>query len=291
MAQYTYNEPTNREDLTDVVTNISPTQTPITSMIGKSKANATYHEFPEDVLADAAANAHVEGEKDTAVAAAARTRSGNYTQIMKKGYIVSNTQQAVKTAGVADEYNYNMLKAMKELAKDLELAITTQTTAAKGSTTVARTMAGIPGLVKTNVMANGGTARAITQDILTGALKAAWNAGGEPTKLICSGTQKVAISGMTTSNTKNIDATKKKIVESIDVIDTDFGRIEIVASRFMADSSVFVLDPQYISIAWLRPFKKKDLPDDSDGKAGMITGEMTLELRGEKGQAIISDLK
>jgi len=240
------------------------------------------------VLADAAANAHVEGEKDTAVAAAARTRSGNYTQIMKKGYIVSNTQQAVKTAGVADEYNYNMLKAMKELAKDLELAITTQTTAAKGSTTVARTMAGIPGLVKTNVMANGGTTRAITRDIITGALKAAWKAGGEPNKLICSGTQKVAISGLTTSNTKNVDATKKKVVESIDVIDTDFGRIEIVASRFMTDASVFVLDPQYISIAWLRPFKKKDLPDDSDGKAGMITGEMTLELRGEKGQAIIS---
>ena len=63
MAQYTYNEPTNREDLTDVVTNISPTQTPITSMIGKSKANATYHEFPQDVLADAAANAHVEARK------------------------------------------------------------------------------------------------------------------------------------------------------------------------------------------------------------------------------------
>ena len=87
------------------------------------------------------------------------------------------------------------------------------------------------------------------------------------------------------------DATKKKVVEAIDVIDTDFGRIEIVASRFMPDTSVFVLDPQYISIAWLRPFNKKDLPDDSDGKAGMITGEMTLELRGEKGQAIISDLK
>ncbi len=291
MAQYTYNEPTNREDLTDVVTNITPTQTPITSMIGKSKANATYHEFPQDVLADAAANAHVEGEKDTAVAAAARTRSGNYTQIMKKGYIVSNTQQAVKTAGVADEYNYNMLKAMKELAKDLELAITTQKTKAAGSTAVARTMAGIPGLVTTNVMANGGTTRAITQAIITGALKAAWEAGGEPNKLICSGTQKVAISGLTTSNTKNVDATKKKVVEAIDVIDTDFGRIEIVASRFMPDTSVFVLDPQYISIAWLRPFKKKDLPDDSDGKAGMITGEMTLELRGEKGQAIISDLK
>lgn len=291
MAQYTYNEPTNREDLSDVVTNISPTQTPITSMIGKTKANATNHEFPEDVFADAAENAHIEGSIDTTLAPAARKRNNNYTQIMKKGYAVSNTQQAVKTAGVADEYNYNMLKAMKELAKDLELAITTQKTKTAGSTTVARTMAGIPGLVTTNVMANGGTARSITRDIITGALKAAWTAGGEPNKLICSGTQKVAISGLTTSNTKNIDATKKKVVESIDVIDTDFGRIEIVASRFMPDTSVFILDPQYISIAWLRPFKKKDLPNSSDGKAGIITGEMTLELRGEKGQAIISDLK
>ena len=72
------------------------------------------------------------------------------------------------------------------------------------------------------------------------------------------------------------------------MIDTDFGRVEVVASRFMADANVFVLDPQYIAVAWLRPFTKKDLPDDSDGKAGMITGEMTLELRGEKGQAVIT---
>ena len=115
---------------------------------------------------------------------------------MKKGYIVSNTQQAVKTAGVADEYNYNMLKAMKELAKDLELAITTQTTKAAGSTAVARTMAGIPGLVTTNVMANGGTTRAITQAIITGALKAAWEAGGEPNKLICSVRRKLQSAGL-----------------------------------------------------------------------------------------------
>ena len=292
MAQFTYNEPTNREDLTDVVTNISPTQTPITTMIGKTKAKATYHEFPEDVLADAAVNAHVEGEKDTAVAAPARTRKGNHTQIMKKGYTVTATQQAVITAGVADEYGYNMIKAMKELAKDLELAITTQTTDDAGSTAKARTMAGLPGCITTNVLANGGTARVITnQALIVQALQAAWAAGGEPTKLIVSGANKVNISNLTTSNTKNVNAKDKKLIEAVDVIDTDFGRVEIVASRFMTDASIFLLDPQYISIAWLRPFTKKDLPDDSDGKSGMITGEMTLEVKGEKGQAIIKDLK
>ena len=98
MAQYSYDEPTNREDLTDVITNISPKETPITTMIGKTKAKATYHEFPEDELADAAENAHVEGEKDTAAAAPARTRKGNHTQIMKRGYSVTNTQQAVDKA-------------------------------------------------------------------------------------------------------------------------------------------------------------------------------------------------
>ena len=109
--------------------------------------------------------------------------------------------------------------------------------------------------------------------------------------MIVSGGNKVNISALTTSNTKNIDAKKKELVESIDVIDTDFGRVEIVASRFMADTSIFVLDPQYLAIAWLRRFKKKDLPATDDCQRGIIKGEMTLELKGEAGQAIIKDLK
>ena len=291
MAKFTYDETTNRDDLTDVITNISPTQTPIVTMIGTAKAKATYHEFPEDVLADAAVNAYVEASADTTVAAPARTRKGNYTQIMKRGYEVSETQQAVDTAGVDDEYGYNMLKAMKVIAKDLEMAVTTQGAAVAGTTTTARKMAGIPGLVTTNVVSNAGTARVITRDLITTALQDAWNKGGEPNKLIVSGGNKVNISKLTTSNTKNIDAKKKEIVEAVDVIDTDFGRIEIVASRFMPDTSILVLDPQYLAIAWLRRFKKTDLPSTDDALKGVIKGEMTLELRGEAGQAMITDLK
>ena len=291
MAKFTYDETTNRDDLTDVITNISPTQTPIVTMIGTAKAKATYHEFPEDVLADAATNAYVEASADTTVAAPARTRKGNYTQIMKRGYEVSETQQAVDTAGVDDEYGYNMLKAMKVIAKDLEMAVTTQGAAVAGTTTIARKMAGIPGLVTTNVVSNAGTARVITRDLITTALQDAWNKGGEPNKLIVSGGNKVNISKLTTSNTKNIDAKKKEIVEAVDVIDTDFGRIEIVASRFMPDTSILVLDPQYLAIAWLRRFKKTDLPSTDDALKGVIKGEMTLELRGEAGQAMITDLK
>lgn len=291
MAKFTYDEPTNRDDLTDVITNISPTQTPVVTAAGTSKAKATYHEFPEDALSDAAANAYVEGSPDTTVAAAARTRKGNYTQIMKRGYEVTETQESVDTAGVDDEYGYNMLKAMKEVGRDLELAVETQAAANAGSKTVARTMAGIPGLIVTNVLTNGGTTRVITRPIITAALQAAWNKGGEPKNLLVSGGNKVNISALTTSNTKNIDAAKKTMIEAIDVIDTDFGRVEVTASRFKTDDSIFVLDYQYINIAWLRRFKKKDLPATSDSQSGVVKGEMTLEFRGEAGQAIIKDLK
>lgn len=291
MAKFTYDEPTNRDDLTDVIVNISPTQTPITTMIGTAKAKATYHEFPVDALSDAAVNAYVEGSADTTVAAPARDRKGNYTQIMKRGYEVTETQQAVDKAGVDDEYGYQMLKAMKEIAKDLELAITTQGEKAAGSKTVARTMAGIPGLIKTNLVANGGTAQVITRAMITQALQMAWGNGGEPDQLIVSGSNKVNISALTTSNTKNIDAKKKEVVEAVDVIDTDFGRVEIKASRFQTDAQIFLLDPQYLAIAWLRRFKKKDLPATDDCERGIIKGEMTLELKGEAGQALIKDLK
>lgn len=284
MATYSYDEKTNREDLTDVIVNISPTETPIQSMIGKTKAHGTYHEFPEDELAEAAKNAHVEGEAFKPAEVGSRARKGNHTQIFQKGFTVTETQQAVDKAGVSDEYAYQQLKAMKEIAKDLEFALVNNATDKAGSKTEAREMAGIPGLVKTNAI----SATAINSTAVNDALEACWKAGGEPNKLIVSGKNKRAISAMTTSNTRNVNAKDKSLVEAVDVYDSDFGRVEVKASRFMPDDKIFVLDPSYLKLAWLRNFKKVDLPPTADGKSGVIVGEVTLELKGEKGQAIIT---
>lgn len=290
-TKYSFDEPTNREDLSDVITKLWADDTPITSMCGKTKATGTKHEFPEDELAAAKANAQVEGADITAAAATSRTRKSNHTQIIMNSFSVTGTQQAVKTAGVADEYAYAQFKAQKACALDLEYALTNNVTDAAGTKTTAATMAGVPGCITTNVLANGGTARKIDGTLIANALQEAWAAGGEPKKLIVSGTNKRVISAMVTSNTKNVDAKKKELVESIDVFESDFGRIEIVASRFMPDTSVYLLDPQYLKLATLRPFKAQDLPKTGDSKAGYVLGELTLECRGEKGQAIIKDLK
>lgn len=289
-TKFSYNEPTNREDLSDVVTKLWADDTPITSMCGKAKATGTKHEFAEDELEAAKANAQVEGADITAKAATSRTRKSNHTQIIMNSCSVTGTQQAVKSAGVPDEYKYAKFKATKQCALDLEYALTLNATDAAGSTTVARTMAGIPGCITTNVLTNA-TARVITASLIADGLQAAWNAGGEPKTLIVSGSNKRVISALVTSNTKNIDAKKKEIVESVNVFDSDFGRIEIKASRFMPDTAVYLLDGQYLKIATLRPFKAEDLPKTGDSMAGYVLGEVTLECRGEKGQAIIKGLK
>ena len=284
MATYSFSEPTNREDLTDVVTNISPVETPLTSAFGKTKCKSTKHEWVEDDLADARKNAHAEGEDVTAEECAARKRLYNYTQIMQRSFRVTETQQAVDTAGVANEYAYQQYKTMKALAKDLEYALVNNTVAkvndAKGAVPE---MGGVQAYVKTNIV----KPNKLDGDAIADALEMAWKAGGEPGKVYCSGKNKRLLSKMTTSNTKTVAAKEKTLTEAVDVYDSDFGRVEIVASRFMPDDKLFVLDPSLFKIAWLRNFKKNELPKTGDSKAGYIIGEMTLEAKAEKGNAII----
>jgi len=85
MAVYkTYDATGIREDLADIIYNISPTDTPFISNVGKGSTNGTYYEWQVDSLATAANNAQVEGADAPAAAASATTRVGNYTQIASK---------------------------------------------------------------------------------------------------------------------------------------------------------------------------------------------------------------
>ena len=112
----TYLAKGNREDLTDVIYRISPTDTPFLSGIDKETASATYHEWQTQALATASSsNAQIEGDAATADAATATVRLGNYTQIARKIPRVTGTQQAVDHAGRGSEMAY------QEMLKGLEL--------------------------------------------------------------------------------------------------------------------------------------------------------------------------
>jgi len=287
----TYNAVGNREDLSDIITNISPTETPLYSTFGKGKpATATFHEWLEDELRQPGENAKKEGADYEIEDANPRDRKGNYTQIFEHGYEVSGTQEAVLKAGIKSEIAYQMRKAMKEIAKDVEWAIINNLASSAGSATTPRKMGGIQAFVTTNVLDNGGTPRELTEDLFNDGIQQAWEAGGDPDLAVCSGSKKRKISSFTAGITKTMSADDKRLIAAIDVYESNFGVVRIMPHRMMPDDRIFILEKGRWKISYLRPFKTKPVPETKDAIAKVIIGELTLEARAEKANAIIKDL-
>ena len=288
----TYTAVGNKEDVSDIITNISPSDTPLYSRIGKTKATQVIHEWLEDTLGDADDNKQPEGYTYFTVEPEARTRLSNYTQIMHRGIQVTDTQEAVLHYAIRSEMAYQMTKALKELAFDCEKAIIEQATRQLGSYTppVPREFGGLPYWIVTNVF----TAPApgdLTFDLINTALEQVWVAGGKPSVLLVSPRNKRVISTFTAGHTKYMDGNKtRKLTQMISVLETDFGTLQCLTDRFMPNDTVYGLSPEYIKKAFLRNFKTGDIPKINDMGRKMINGEWTLEMRAEKAHFKIDGL-
>jgi hypothetical protein len=281
----------NKEDISDLITNIAPDETPMLKMVGTGKAaDATYVEWLEDDLPAASDNKQVEGAEFTVIDPGTRARYGNYTQIMSHGYKVTGTQEVVGKHGLTSEIAYQMRKSMKKLALDQERALILNVTASAGTADTAREMGGFQYFVSTNVLANGAITRVIDEVLLNDALEQAWNAGGNPDTVLVSGGNKRIISGWSTNMNRQMSQTDTKLTRRLDVYESDFGLVKIVVDRWMPDDKIFIADSQYLETRPLRPFKKHDLPKTGDSLKQVIVGELTFVCRAEKAHAIISDL-
>lgn len=289
-AKLTYDAVGNREDLSDVITNISPVDTPMFSRFGKVKARSTNHEWLTDSLANAARNARIEGADYTFTKPASRTRLGNYTQIFWTPVEVSDTQRAVDVAGIEDEFAYQMTKKLKEHARDIEYALVTGT-GNSGAPDIERELKGVLAWITTNVETGSGTgSEALTSTMFDNALQKAWEQGGMPDTCFTNGFQKRRISSFTAGNTRNINADAKEVIVGVDVYDSDFGRIKIVPDRFMPADQVVVLQTDLWKVAVLRPTKKVDVAKIGSSTRAVVETELTLEARNEKGSVKITQL-
>ena len=280
----------NREDLLDIISNISPTDTPMFSRFGKTKANATYHEWMQDSLSDAASNNAIEGADFSFSVPSARTRVGNYTQIFTKTAEVTGTQEVVSKAGVKSEYSYQMQKAMKEIARDVEYELV-NSSSASGDSGTARGFSGVLEFISSNNETGSGTGtQALTETLYNDALQDIYDAGGNPDVTYANGWQKRKISSFSTPSTRNIDADDKKLVASIDVYESDFGLQEIILDRYMSTDTIALLEEDKWKVAVLRPFKMEEVSKVGDAKRGAIVGEMTLESLNEAASGKITEL-
>jgi hypothetical protein len=285
----TYQAVGNREDLLDIITNIAPTETPMLSDFAQDSANAVFHEWLTDDLATAATNAQIEGADYTYARRPVRTRTGNFIQSFVTSVEVTDLQRVVTTAGMEDEYAYQMEKAMKEQARDYEFAIASAQTGTSGASGTARQMVGIQTWITTNV-STAGANRALTETIYNDNLQAIWANGGKPDTSYVFGAQKRVISGFTGGNTKNVNAADKKIVNSVGYYDSDFGGMEIKLDRYVDSHMVLNLTPSLFKTSWLRKTKHTDVAKTSSSTKGVIEADFTLTSLQEKGSGKILNL-
>ena len=297
----------NREDLSDIIYNISPTDTPFMSSIGKEKAEGTLHEWQTDALAAAATNAQVEGDEIAFTAVVPTKRINNRTQISRKSVIVSGTQDTVNTAGRNQELAYQISKNAKELKRDMELVLCNNQSAAVGGAAAARTSSGLASWIQTNINAIGangavggvdtpgilrtnGTQRAFTEAQLKGVAASTWNSGGDPSMIMLGSFNKQKLSGFTGGSTKMTQADDKKLVAAIDIYESDFGSMTVVPNRFSRSRDVFVLQPDMWAVAYLRDFQMIDLAKTGDAEKKAMLAEYTLVAKNEAANGAIFDL-
>lgn len=285
----------NREDLIDLIVNISPVDTPVLSMTESVKAYNVLHEWQTQALKTPTAVARIEGDDANIKTVTPTVRLTNSTQIIDNNFIVTNTQQAINSAGRASEESYQTDLAMKELANDIEYAYVVNSAAVTGASGTARQLKGLVGWVVTNI--SSATAnRALTSTILDALLKTVWLAGGKPDVILTGGTQKIAFTNTTNfpGMTRNINANMGGYYLAVDVYQGGIGgEMKLVTSTIMGnnlDSRIFCLQMDKFRKAWLRPIKKVALGKTGDGDKFQIVAETTLESLNEKASGTVTQL-
>ena len=301
-----------REDLSNVITNIAPEETPYTSNIGRESVSNSLYEWQTDTLASAAANKQLEGDDVTSFdAVTATVRLQNYAQISRKTIILSATEETVNKAGRRSELAYQIAKRGSELKRDQEFTMLNGAVAAAGNTTTARGTASLGAFVKTNVdmQTNGanpsyttlpnsartdGNVRTFTETILKNVIQQTWAAGGTPKMLMTGPVNKQRVSGFSgiASSRFNIDGGAKPatLVGAVDIYVSDFGNIQVIANRFQRERDAWVIDPDMAKMTTLRPYQQVELAKTGDAEKRMLIVEWGHKVLAENGMGLAADL-
>jgi hypothetical protein len=296
-----------REDLSDMIYDISPEETPFLSGIAKTKATSTKHEWQLDSLRSSGANAHIEGDDTAATARSATTRLDNRTQIFKDAVIVSDTDEGLTKAGRAKEMAYQVLKAGKEQKLDQEKALFSNNAKVAGNATTARELAGLPTFLASNTdfganegadaTGDGSDARtdetttllAFNQARFDSVMQATWQSGGKPDTVFLSSFQMNKALAFAGNNNARAEASAGKIENFVSVYVTPWGTISFVPTRENRSRDVFIVEKDKWACAILRPTKSVALAKTGDSDRRQIVTEMTLVSRNEAANGGVFD--
>jgi hypothetical protein len=309
-----------REDVSDLIHNISPTETPCLSLFGTTSAGAVLHQWQVDTLVPPAANIQNEGDDATETERSPTVMRSNHTQISAKFFNVTGTLEVTEKYGRDSELAYQAAKAARELKTDVDLSISGLNQASKEQDASGRQSGDLETWIETNISegvgATGGgwsggvttvragtvTTRPFTQALLDGVIQLGWDQGAKPSVILCGAVQKTNLSGFdgvgtgnSSSTIQRSDRSTRTIIATADLYVSNFGELRVVPSRHMRkiatfDAHVFCLDPEYAKVAYLRPWQQFDLAKDGDSIKREMLVEWTLEMCNEKAHCAVYDL-
>jgi hypothetical protein len=312
----TYTQTNIREDLSNLIFNVDPYKTPLLNMAKKNRATQGNHEWDTDSLAaQNLANAQVEGDDPQAQVLTPTARMGNYVQTSNKVVQLSGKSQAVVAAGGSNKMGYQLMKKSKELKRDMEGILTYNSAKNSGSSAVAATTAGLPCWLYTNVVfqnssgganpslnANGwtdgtstrtynGSTTTITEAQVKQVLQDVFKSSGEsPEYALVSPANKQNISAFSGPGTRFISVEDKVLKTAVDVYQSDFGDVKIIPDIFLAHSGdCFFINPNYIRVAYLRPFQTIPLAKTGDSDKKMLLVDYALEMGNEHAHGALYD--
>lgn len=297
-----------REDLEDVIYDVSPEETPFLSSMSRMKASNTFHEWQTDTLRASASNAHIEGDDTTAEARSATTRLGNYTQIFKNAVVIPGTDDGLDKAGRGKEMAYQVMKIAKEQKLDIEKALFDNNARVAGNSTTARELAGAPAWLTTNTSAGtggvdptgdgtdartDGTQEAFSQTRFDTVMQSIWENGGKPDTVYLSAFQMNVALGFTGMNNQRstVTATRSNnmVVRDFDLYVTPWGNVTFVPTRENRSRDVFIMQSDMWGVAQLRPMKNTPLAKTGDNEKRQVVTELTLVCKNEKASGGVFD--
>ena len=272
-------------------------------------------------------NAQFEGFQLTNALSTPTVRPSNVTQISERDATVAGTQEESDAAGKGSEMAHQMAMISKVLKSDIELALCSRQPRVAGddTTPTARVTEGFahwlaratdrlgngptsgtfggavaPGTVTTGLPTTptaayaavaGGSQISLTEQMLNDAMQLAYTNGASPNLWVLPPSVRRTVSTFVGRSTTQVLVGKTEVVATVDVIATDFGRVKVIPSRWLAPDVSLLIDPDYAAVAFFRSFKQVLMARVGDAETRMIVAEWGLEMRNALAHILFSGVK
>jgi hypothetical protein len=299
----TYTATADREDLSNIIYNISPMQTPFMSSIGKRSVKNVVFDWQTESLPTPSSSGELEGFELSRSAATATVRQSNVCMISKRDATVTGSQESSDPAGKRSEMAHQLAIMSKALKRDMEEALCQNGAKTTGDASTARVTGGFESWITSNdsrgtggastgggAAPTDGTQRDLDEDLLKDVLQLCFTNGGEPSLAICGPHNKQVISGFTGRSSARQFVDAETVEASVSIYSSDFGELKIVPSNRSRERSLLLVDPEFAKVSYLRDFKTIDISTIGDAMTKMIVVEYGLEVSNEAAHGVVADL-